>query len=112
MRAIIATSHEDEQGTLSVEAIQAMAAQSQGKVFPLLDNFDINLPSIGKATVVGVERLEDGCIGLIAEVESERELQGLAIGFSWSQAGLGGNRIISVSATDKPSDPHCKLNKD
>ena len=27
-RAIIATSHQDEQGTLSVEAIQAMAAQS------------------------------------------------------------------------------------
>ena len=111
MRAIIVTSHQDEQGTsLDVEAIQAIVAQSQAKTLPLLDNFDVSLPPIGKATIVGIERLEDGCMGLIAEVESEREIGGLAIGFSWSQADPGVT-LVSVSATDKPSDPHCKFEK-
>ena len=59
---------------------------------------------------MGAETLEDGCMGLIAEVESEREIGGLAIGFSWSQADPGVT-LVSVSATDKPSDPHCKFEK-
>ena len=117
MRAIIASSHDDEQGTLSEEAIGRMAIESGGKTFSLLDNFDVRLPPLGRATIIGTERLEDGCLGLVAEVETEKPMEGIALGFAHERDSPGTDaianaRMISVSATVKPSDEHCRLGRE